>query len=176
MALINTTTTGVLGTTLYGDGSGNLTVQQNGVTQAIITNAPAFLASATPTVQQAITGATFTKVNFEAELFDTNNNFSSSRFTPTVAGYYQLNASLYYASSPTGQAIGFFYKNGSFWSEFGRNAAAAAGSFTGGILAYANGTTDYFEVYFYSTGANNLNDTSNTTAYVNFSGILIKAA
>jgi hypothetical protein len=31
MALINTTTTGVLGTTLYGDGSADLTIQQNGV-------------------------------------------------------------------------------------------------------------------------------------------------
>jgi hypothetical protein len=31
MALINTTTTGVLGTTVYGDGSGDLTIQQNGV-------------------------------------------------------------------------------------------------------------------------------------------------
>jgi hypothetical protein len=30
MALINTTTTGVLGTTIYGDGSGDLTIQQNG--------------------------------------------------------------------------------------------------------------------------------------------------
>jgi hypothetical protein len=32
MALINTTTTGVLGTTIFGDGSGTLTVQENGVT------------------------------------------------------------------------------------------------------------------------------------------------
>ena len=31
MALINTTTTGVLGTTVFGDGSGDLTIQQNGV-------------------------------------------------------------------------------------------------------------------------------------------------
>jgi len=32
MALINTTTTGVLGTTIFGDGTGTLTVQENGVT------------------------------------------------------------------------------------------------------------------------------------------------
>jgi len=31
MALINTTTTGVLGTTVFGDGTGDLTIQQNGV-------------------------------------------------------------------------------------------------------------------------------------------------
>jgi hypothetical protein len=31
MALINTTTTGVLGTTVFADGSGDLTIQQNGV-------------------------------------------------------------------------------------------------------------------------------------------------
>jgi hypothetical protein len=32
MALINTTTTGVLGSTFYGDGTGSLTIQENGVT------------------------------------------------------------------------------------------------------------------------------------------------
>ena len=176
MALINTTTTGVLGSTFFGDGTGSLTVQQNGVTLGIFGNQPAFSASATATVQQAMTGATWTKINFGAELFDTNNNFSSSRFTPTVAGYYQLNTSLYYASSPAGQAIGVFYKNGVPYNEFGRNGAAAAGSFTGGVVAYANGTTDYYEVYFYSSGTNTINDNSNSTSFVTFNGILIKAA
>ena len=31
MALINTTTTGVLGSTFFADGTGDLTIQQNGV-------------------------------------------------------------------------------------------------------------------------------------------------
>jgi hypothetical protein len=38
MALINTTTTGVLGSTFYADGSGDLTIQQNGVTVNKITS------------------------------------------------------------------------------------------------------------------------------------------
>ena len=42
MALINTTTTGVLGTTVYGDGQGALTVQKDGVTQGVYGNIPAF--------------------------------------------------------------------------------------------------------------------------------------
>jgi hypothetical protein len=38
MALINTTTTGVLGSTFYADGTGDLTIQQNGVLVNTITS------------------------------------------------------------------------------------------------------------------------------------------
>ena len=45
MALINTTTTGVLGSTFYGDGTGPLNIQQNGVTLGIYGNIPTFAAT-----------------------------------------------------------------------------------------------------------------------------------
>jgi hypothetical protein len=44
-----------------------------------------------------ITSNTFTKVQINTEEFDTNSNFDSTtnyRFTPTVAGYYQVNGSV----------------------------------------------------------------------------------
>ena len=37
---------------------------------------------------QTLSSGTLTKVTFDTELFDTNNNFASSRFTPTIAGQY----------------------------------------------------------------------------------------
>ena len=40
---------------------------------------------------QGITASTFTKVTFNTEEFDTAGNFASNAFTPTKAGYYQLN-------------------------------------------------------------------------------------
>ena len=43
---------------------------------------------------QTVPAATNTLITWSQEDLDTNNNFASNRFTPTVAGYYQVNASL----------------------------------------------------------------------------------
>jgi len=64
-------------------------------------NMPAFLVypSASST---NLTSSTWTKIVFNTEVFDTNNNFDSTtnyRFTPTVAGYYQINLQVYCSSS-----------------------------------------------------------------------------
>lgn len=150
------------------DNSGNILLQYNGVA------APAFSAYANTT--QSISSGTFTKVVFGAERFDTNNNFASNTFTPTVTGYYQINTSVYYNSNPSGQAILFIYKNGSAYTEVGRNVAAGPGTLSGGVLAYANGSTDYFDVYFYSSGASNTLSNSTDAFYVNFSGCLLRGA
>ena len=58
-------------------------------------NTPAFLA--TLSADQSISNSTLTKVQFNTEVFDTNSNYDNAtnyRFTPTVAGYYQLNLQL----------------------------------------------------------------------------------
>lgn len=41
---------------------------------------------------QSITSGTDTKLNFDAENFDTGNNFTSGEFTAPVAGYYSVSA------------------------------------------------------------------------------------
>ena len=90
MALINTTTTGVLGSTFFGDGPGDLTIQQNGVTVNKITSAPAFSAYR-GTTSQSFSGSAWTKIQFNIENYDTANaydNATNHRFTPQVAGYY----------------------------------------------------------------------------------------
>ena len=182
--IINATTTGL---TVTPDATGQLTLSANGVT-ALTANTtgylnfakqpqinggewPAFGAYANTT--QSISSSTFTKVLFANERFDTNNNFASSTFTPTVAGYYQLNTSVYYGSSPAGQAILFIYKNGSAYVEIGRTIAAGQATLSGGVVAYANGTSDYFDVYFYSVGSNTLSNGTDAY-YVNFSGVLVR--
>ena len=53
------------------------------------TNTPAFLAYKNAT-QGSISGNTATKITYTEELFDTDNNFASSRFTTTVAGKYYV--------------------------------------------------------------------------------------
>jgi hypothetical protein len=71
MALINTTTTGIQGTTIFGDGAGPLTVQQNGVQVAKLANQPMFSAYFTGTSSgQSLTNATFTNVTFNVIEYD----------------------------------------------------------------------------------------------------------
>ena len=102
--------------------------------------------------QTGIATATSTKVTFETEDWDTNNNFASSRFTPSIAGKYHLIASVYYATSvvDTMYVNIYIYKNGALWKGQNNRASGALDltSFMD-VIVDANGTTDYFEVYTY---------------------------
>ena len=131
---------------------------------------PAF--SAYQNSPTTLTSAVVTKVLFQAEVFDTAGNFASSIFTPTVAGYYQINANVTIAAAG-GANIIILYKNG---VEYNRGGRAQASDFVGLSLSdivYMNGTTDYLEVYAVTTGA-----TANTEAgtMTRFSGALIRSA
>ena len=127
---------------------GNIDVPQ------IVTDAPAFRAK--PSSNQTISASTFTKVLLQTEIFDTNNNFDNStnyRFQPTVAGYYQVNSQIHYATN--GQQLVAVYKNGSYdnWGTYSVNAYGVSGS----SLIYLNGSTDYLELYAYSSGGYSVN-------------------
>ena len=81
--------------------------------------APAF--SVYLSANQTVTTTVVTKVSLNTKTFDTNTNFDAStnyRFTPTVAGYYQFNASIYGGASGGSQTLQvvYFYKNGSLYS------------------------------------------------------------
>ena len=111
--------------------------------------APAFGAYSNA-AQTGISGATWTKILFQVEEYDTNNNFASSRFTPTVAGYYQFNAcSDLNPTSGSPQAYAL-YKNGSSIKRgSGAYTYISENYCTLSTMVYANGTTDYFEMYGY---------------------------
>ena len=65
--------------------------------------------------QTGVSNATWTKVNLGTEALDSNSNFASSRFTPTVAGWYMFNAMVYCASSTNmSNCRASFYQNGSY--------------------------------------------------------------
>ena len=112
---------------LSGDTSGTVTVAvpavagTNTVTIAAQTGTlyaagPTF--SVYSTTVQNVTSATATKVTFNTEEWDTNNNFASSTFTPTVAGYYQIDAMLRVsASGAIANAWVALYKNGSIYKR-----------------------------------------------------------
>jgi len=112
-------------------------------------NQPAF--SAYLPANQSISNDTFTKVQASTEEFDTASCYDSVtnyRFTPTVAGYYQINGCVGFSAGITGQAIATIYKNG---SEFKRGSQIGAltnnPSISVTALVYLNGSTDYVELY-----------------------------
>ena len=129
-------------------GTGNLvTVPSVTGTAMVSGNMPAFSVSRTGS-NQTITVSTFTKVQLNTEEFDTNNCFDSAtnyRFTPTTAGYYQINGAVNSESS-TGtinRCIASIYKNGSEFKRGSDTNANATFISVVNSLIYFNGTTDY---------------------------------
>jgi len=132
--------------------------------------APAFSVHANS--NQSVTTATSTKMLFQTEVFDTNNNFASSTFTPTVAGYYQFNAYLSPNSAVTRMLV-MLYKNGSRVNILldGTSIPSTGG---GGTILYLNGTTDYVEVYGRLDGTSPAFNGASDSTY--FSGFLVRSA
>jgi hypothetical protein len=138
-------------------------------------NMPAFSAYGSG---QTVTASTYTKVACNVEEFDTNNNFDSTtnyRFTPTVAGYYQVTGQISYTSSSTTRAIVVIYKNGSAF-KFGNDASAQVNSLNVNALMYFNGSTDYAELYGWISGTGTLvfQGTVGTNTY--FQASIIRSA
>ena len=131
-----------------------------------VANTPAF--SAYPNAAQTITSATFTKMNFQTEELDSDNNFASSRFTPTTSGYYFFTVNFSVASSATSALIAF-YKNG---TEFKKSAYLVVSSVnqlnaSSGLISL-NGSTDYIEAYVYLATGQNLTGSSSATWFTGF--------
>jgi len=142
------------GNVVAGIASGAITQSMLGTNVA--GNGPAF--SAYANANQNVTSATWTKVQINTEFFDTNSNYDNAtnyRFTPTVAGYYQVNFGICFNSSATNPTVigATLYKNSV--QTYGGNQAAnpvatALTSFS--YVIYMNGSTDYLEVYGYASG------------------------
>ena len=122
------------------------------------TNTPSFLAYKNSD-QGSISANTATKITYTAEIYDTDNTFASSRFTPGVVGKYYVFAFIYLASTADGNNPEIlFYKNGGAVStEFQVPGATKNIPFSSSTIVELD-ADDYIEVYA-RTG------TSNATAY-----------
>jgi hypothetical protein len=152
-------------------------VTQSKLGNNVAGNGPAFSAYKN-SGNQSITSATFTKITFDTELFDTNSNFASSTFTPTVAGYYQINTGLSTSTSASqSRVILLVYKNGNAIYAL-QDLSIAAFRYSGGTIVQMNGTTDYLEIYAYIVGTSIVAESGlNSTGYTTwFNGALIRAA
>jgi hypothetical protein len=172
--------------TMIISGDGNITgLTAGGLPSATVTQAtlatpvagtgPAFSAYASGAT--SLNNATFTKITIDAEEFDTNNNFASSRFTPIVAGYYQINAQTSWGATATASdLITTIYKNGARYKD-GTNQRSTNGPYgVVSILVYLNGSTDYVELYGYQNTGALLNVNGGTGYFTYFQASLVRSA
>ena len=158
---------------------------QAGLGTNVVGNGPIF--SAYKSANQTVSNNTSTKITFDTENFDSNSNFASNRFTPTVAGYYVFTNLLFignYTNTGTNELEPVILKNGSGaggnFIGYGQNVLL---NIAGGIghnvylnstfgPAYANGSTDYFEIYFTQNTGSSISVLTNS----GFSGWMVRSA
>ena len=143
-------TAGVTGLTI--DASQNVTLAK-GLTVGA-SAAPAFSAYSS-TNQTALASSASVKTVINTEIFDTNNNFDSTtnyRFTPAVAGYYQINASISFTGTLT-SAVAKIYVNGAatFNGTYSASVTNTQINSTVSCLVLLNGSTDYIELFGQAT-------------------------
>lgn len=164
------------------DGASYYWVDQSGAAFGNAPNAaPAFGAYANSAAQSIPTDVQ-TKVLFQTEEYDTHNCFANSRFTPTSAGFYQLNSQVRFdGTSGTGEMMIVIWKNGSEYkrgtNQRGTEIASLFWAQQVSSLVYANGTTDYFEIYVqHGAGANRSITAVNNPAITWFNGCMMRGA
>lgn len=171
-SIINASATGVGGVITTADASGVLDLQSNGTTIATINSTglsmasgkvlaqsgvPAFNAYSSSTL--SLSNSVVTKAPVNVEEFDTNNCYDTTlyRFTPNVAGYYNVFGvgGFYPSGATTAAYVVYIYKNGSsFYAMTFASSNGPAVYANINQLIYLNGSTDYVELYlFQNTGA-----------------------
>ena len=121
--------------------------------------------SAFQSVAQAIAANTLTKVAFQTKEFDVTTAYDSVtnfRFTPLVAGYYQVNANFAVATSVCTMYT-TIYKNGAAYKsgcELINGGYAAVNA-----IVQMNGTTDYIEIFASASIGQNTSAIQNGTYF-----------
>ena len=124
---------------------------------------------------------TWTKLIFNTEDFDTANCFDSTtnyRFTPNVAGYYQINliSTVGQNGATTTNYYASIYKNGSTYANT-LTGDVPNGSYSNqsiSIVLYLNGSTDYVEAYIRPSQTGYYPQTN--TRSIALSGSLVRGA
>jgi len=157
------------------NGAATITLPTTTGTLALASTVPAFLAY--QTTVQSVANASVVKINFDTEVFDTNNNFDTSngRFTPTVAGYYQINLTI--SLQMVGNSLGMLFKNGAHYLGAVTTGIAGISNSLGtqSCVVSMNGSTDYLEGYVYQ-GTGGAVNSNNDSKFMQFSGCLVRAA
>jgi hypothetical protein len=176
------------------NGTGTITgISAGGLPDAIITQpeiatgvagtGPAF--SASPSAAQSIANNTNTIINANTELFDTAscyNNTGSTvgsipaySFLPNVAGYYQVNAAWYAATSANGVSS-FIYKNGAIYQSTSAQFYSGGQVLGVNCLVYLNGTSDYIGFYVAQGQGSSINTLASRVDLYYFAASMVRSA
>jgi len=180
---------------LQGATSGSTTIQAtDAVTQTItlpnnsgtiLTTANTFGAGTGPAFRanratsQTLANVTWTKIQYNVENFDTANCYDPStnyRFTPTVAGYYNIQGQIT-IDGTDGTAVGLriSFNGAEVLANFFTTSSGDYGAVTASDLIYFNGTTDYVEIFgWQSSGTSKTLIAAGTLN--TFSGAMVRSA
>jgi hypothetical protein len=140
------------GTSLTLGASGDTIALASGASQTLAVMTPAF--EAYNNGDQSISNATYTKMEADTERFDTNNNYASNRFTPTVAGKYFVyaKATLKLPDYTIYSHRLSIYKNGSGYM-YSEGTINSNNTLAFPMSVYStidmNGSSDYVEIFGY---------------------------
>ncbi len=174
-------TAGSVGTTYLADSAvttakiADANVTQAKLATGVAGTGPAFSAVGSST--QTFGSGVYTKLAFQTETFDTNScydNVTNYRFTPTVAGYYDISIAMSANEAGAGGVVlrSLIYKNGVAYTDApSRDDNGQGRNLSQSCIVYCNGTTDYIEAYGYTSGG-----TYSTAATRRFSGAMVRAA
>lgn len=141
---------------------------------------PAFRAYRASSDQSTGAGS-YVKIQFQTETFDTDNcydNATNYRFTPTKAGYYQVNMDVTFSSAGTSDMSISVWKNGSIYLDGATKSAAANNKYQLCIadLVYLDGSTDYISGYAYSSsGSGTVYSEASINGASRFSAVWIRS-
>lgn len=154
-------------------GNAAITISESGVPQL---NVPAFMVKLSSDL--VLSSGVSETVIFDSEVVDINSWYDDSTgyFTPRIAGYYQLNATLTLRAS-TGLTRGQvrLYSNDNSTVAFQTDAAAGTTTYmavSASSLWYFNGSTDNMIVRAYVVGTSPSVESDQSI----FSGFLVRAA
>jgi hypothetical protein len=157
----------------YFDGSGILNVPAKVLSPNL--QGPTF--SAYPSANQTITDSAWNKVTYDTEVYDTNSNFASSRFTPTVAGYYQVTARVVFDGFALGQSILTIRKNNVEEKRLMQipNSVSSSVCPMGSALIYMNGSTDYIEIFVFQNSGSSQAILGSYSAETYFQAVMVRS-
>ena len=126
------------------------------VTGAGGVNTPAFRAYRSGS-NQTIANASDVKMQFNSESFDTDNCYDTSnyRFTPNVAGKYFFHCMLRFNGGGDSVLYEIYLRKNNSTVRAFRHEGASGDPFSIEIsgIEEANGSTDYFDIFFYQASS-----------------------
>jgi hypothetical protein len=159
------------------------TITQAELATGVAGTAPAF--SAYPSAAQTITNNAYQILNANTELFDTAscyNNTGSTvgaipaySFLPNVAGYYQVSAA-WYAATSAGSIASAIYKNGAAYQLTVVQFYSGGNVLGVNCLVYLNGTSDYIGHYAFQTQGSSYTTLASRPDLYYFAASMVRSA